>query len=365
MARARREKRPKLLRVVYDEYDHEIRVGRAGAFGWDPAGEAVGSLEVVGRASLTQLREALRRAGRTGFAVSTDRAEHFDPEYASQHDTVFEFESGKLITKVEGWLGAFSDDDTGALERLMNNYLSARRSTIKFFEIYTYSGDTFVSLTYDTPYYNRAVREVAALAFDAKALLSAAVTGNVTPSSALALILGGHAEALVGMYENSWLEAKRAPYHLGDQVSELELALDVASLANSDSGGLLVVGLTTKRDRDGDRIAKVTPTQLGLINRRVHRQLLDRLIYPAVSALELHVVTHGSEDSGLLVIEVPSQPEQLKPFLVTGMFSAGKVRGAYFTVATRRGDARMGASAAEIHGLLAAGRLATRLKERD
>jgi hypothetical protein len=105
----------------------------------------------------------------------------------------------------------------------------------------------------------------------------------------------------------------------------------------------------------------VTPTKIELINRRKHRQLLDRLVYPAITGLELHVASHGSDGLGILVVEVPAQPEQVKPFLVSGTLVQGKVRGSYFTLVTRRGDARMSASPAEIHGLLAAGRLATRL----
>jgi hypothetical protein len=364
MTKSPQPRRQKLARVTYDEYDGEIHVGKTGSFGWDQVGEAFGSLEAVGSASLTQLRDALKRAGRTSFAVSTDSAEHFDPEFASSNDTTFEFKSGKLLTKIEGWLGGHGDDESDALERLILHYLRERRSNVEFFEVYTYSADTHASLTYASPYYTRSVREIAALAHDAKALLSAAVTGSVTPSSGLALILGGHAEAFVGLYESAWLEAKRAPYELADDAQGLELALDVAALANSESGGLLVVGLATKKDGDGDRITKVTPTKVELISRRKHRQLLDRLVYPAIAGLELHAVSHGSEGLGLLVIEVPAQPEQLKPFLVSGTLIRGKVRGGYFTLVTRRGDARMATSPAEIHGLLTAGRLATRLNPR-
>jgi hypothetical protein len=360
-----RSRRAKHAKVKYDFYDGDIHVGEEGSFGWDPLGEPIGSLEAVGDASLTQLRDALKKAGQAGFAVSRDSAKHFDAEYASADDTSFEFKGGRLLTKIEGFLGGYSDDESDALERLITNYLSERRAAVEFFEAYTYSGDTHVSLTYEAPYYGRSVRDVAALAYDAKALLSAAVTGRIGQSSALDLILGGHAEALVGLYESSWLEAKRAPYDLTDVAQKLELALDVAALANSETGGLLVVGLATKNDSRGDRVVGVTPTKPELIDRRKYRQHLDRLIYPAVAGLDLHLVSHGSEGLALLAVEIPSQAEQVKPFLVGGTLIQGKLRGSYFTVATRRDDSRMVASPAEIHGLLAAGRLATRLEEQS
>ncbi|MEX2210602.1 MAG: hypothetical protein WD689_02400 [Gaiellaceae bacterium] len=364
MAKPRRKNPPKLEKVTYDEYEGEIVVGGTNSFGWDQLGEPLGSLEAVGQGSLTHLRDALLRAGHNTFAVSTDRAEHFDAEYAFSHDTSFSFESGKLLTKIEFWLGGYADENSDpALEDLISRYLAARRSTLEFFEAYTYSENTMVSLTYASPYYNRSVRDLAFVAFDAKALLSAAVTGSITPSTGLALLLGGHVKALVGLYESAWLEAKRAPYNLADEAHRLELALDVAALANSESGGLLVIGLATKKDRDGDRIAKVTPTRLDLINPSRYRQHLDRLIYPAISGLELHTIRHEADGLGLLAIEVPVQPEEIRPFLVSGALIHDKLRGGYFSIPTRRSDARLPASPAEVHGLLSAGRLATRLRQ--
>lgn len=154
----------------------------------------------------------------------------------------------------------------------------------------------------------------------------------MTPSSGLALLLGGHPQAFIGLYESSWLEVKRAPYDLSDDAHRLELAMDVAALANSESGGILVIGLATKKDRDGDRIVSVTPTKLELISPGKHRQLLDRLVYPAIAGLELHRVSYGTAGLGILAIEVPVQPEQLKPFLVSGTLVRGKVRGGFFTL---------------------------------
>src|SRR5438046_2333560 len=104
MTRPRRRSGAKLARVRYDPYDGEIIVEKGGSFGWNPMGEPIGSLEEVGAASLTQLRDALTRAGQTRFAVSRDSANRFDPEYASSDDTTFEFKSGKLLTTIEGWL---------------------------------------------------------------------------------------------------------------------------------------------------------------------------------------------------------------------------------------------------------------------
>lgn len=193
MTGSRAGRRQKLAKVTYDECDGQIHVGKTGSFGWNQLDEAMGSLEEVGSASLTQLRDALKRAGRMSFPVSSDSAEHLDPEYASANDTTFKFKSGKLLTEIEGWLGGYGDDESDALERLISHYLLERRSTVVFFEAHTYSGDTYLRLTYESPYYARSVREIATLARDAKALLSAAVTGSVTPSSGLALILGGHA----------------------------------------------------------------------------------------------------------------------------------------------------------------------------
>ncbi|MEN0014932.1 MAG: hypothetical protein AAGC46_16300 [Solirubrobacteraceae bacterium] len=75
---------------------------------------------------------------------------------------------------------------------------------------------------------------------DVAALLAATREGQITLESARGLVAGGHARALVGMNEGTWLDGKAEPYPLGDPVGKWELAKDVAAFATA-VGGLIVI----------------------------------------------------------------------------------------------------------------------------
>lgn len=55
----------------------------------------------------------------------------------------------------------------------------------------------------------------------------------------------------------------------------------------------------------------------------------------------------------LLVLEVPSQASELKPFIVEGSVVEGEDLGNSFLIPQRRGDGINPISGREIHGLLA------------
>ena len=70
---------------------------------------------------------------------------------------------------------------------------------------------------------------------------------------------GRSAELLNGEYESRDLECKSQAYDLSSSADKIEFAQDVASFANSEFGGFLVIGLKTKNDGQGDRIVRVRP----------------------------------------------------------------------------------------------------------
>jgi hypothetical protein len=47
--------------------------------------------------------------------------------------------------------------------------------------------------------------------------------------------------------EGTWLEGKSKPYLLSEEPQKWELAKDVASFANAEAGGLIVIGVRTER----------------------------------------------------------------------------------------------------------------------
>jgi hypothetical protein len=57
----------------------------------------------------------------------------------------------------------------------------------------------------------------------------------------------------------------------------------------------------------------------------------------------------------LILIDVPPQPEELKPFLVHGAVVDGKAEGEFISIVRRQGDETIPITAKAIHSTLAAG----------
>jgi Putative DNA-binding domain len=156
------------------------------------------------------------------------------------------------------------------------------------------------------PIRGRMVSDIHDMGSDAISLLEAHSDGVVSIDSLSALLRRGHARALVGMAESQILEVKQS-LHVQNEKGWLELAKDVSAIANSPSGGLLVVGLTTRSRPVGDVISAVTPVPDTGQVRRV-RAALDRVVYPPIERLDVSLVAAGPPqppNQYLLVITVP------------------------------------------------------------
>ncbi|MGJ9404050.1 AlbA family DNA-binding domain-containing protein [Arthrobacter sp. KK5.5] len=184
--------------------------------------------------------------------------------------------------------------------------------------------------------------------------LMMASSGQLTPATLADLVRAGHAQTLLGQPENQWLEVKRQHYDLGTDYGKVRLAQTVSQFANSDSGGVVVVGLESKK-RDGvDTIHAVTPMKHDPNIRRKYVQAISNRIYPPPDRLVIEVVAADTGD--LVLIEVPSQPEELKPFLVHGSIIDGRTQGTFISIVQRRDDEAASSHPAAIHSMLAAGR---------
>jgi hypothetical protein len=88
----------------------------------------------------------------------------------------------------------------------------------------------------------------------------------------------GRPERLIGTRECAWLDAKGQPYQLDQPRSAAELAKDVAALANI-SGGVIVVGLRTRKAGSSEVIDEVRPVPAGLIDRDRYRKLVRERVF--------------------------------------------------------------------------------------
>ncbi len=178
-----------------------------------------------------------------------------------------------------------------------------------------------------------------------------------TPYLALRMVQLGQAQALLGARESEWLECKSAAYEL-KSVHEMlwkhELAEDVAQFANTEVGGLLLIGFRTKRKSGVDTIEKITPVPASDARAQTYRDVLRQRIHPPISRLLIEA--YPWEAGQIICIYVPPQATENYPYLVAGSTINGRYIKAGITIVRREGDASIPITAQEIHATLAAGR---------
>jgi hypothetical protein len=162
----------------------------------------------------------------------------------------------------------------------------------------------------------------------------------------------GNFRALENEAESSWFEAKSQLYGLSDPNQRFELALDVAALANLNTGGILVIGIRTTRDDYGrDRVESTRGVSRLQISVPQIEQILKHRIYPTITNLTISVF--ANRDREILAVLIPPQPPEKHPFLVEGVSIDGeRLRSTGFTWVERQGASRQAISVAEVHGLI-------------
>ncbi|WP_336216819.1 AlbA family DNA-binding domain-containing protein [Nonomuraea sp. LPB2021202275-12-8] len=176
-----------------------------------------------------------------------------------------------------------------------------------------------------------------------------------SPSTILQMIRMGGAENLIGEVESAVLEVKSSPYEMKkDKQWQCELAEDVARFANSENGGLLVIGIQTKKVKGQDRLERVVPIPRDESRCAKYHQVLDSRIHPPVRDLDIYSTIHNAGE--ILTILVPPQPETAKPYLVQGAYLDGKYEKGVISIVRRRDEHSIPITAREIHAMLAAGR---------
>lgn len=125
---------------------------------------------------------------------------------------------------------------------------------------------------------------------------------------------------LLGTLESIWVDFKSQAYLLGTDRGSWELCKDVAALANA-SGGCLVVGVLTEKDANdaSERAHELRPVPTAMANRDQHRDKIVAGVFPPIEGLQ--VATYAAtEGACYLVVYVPAQPSDLRPFLVRYLF---------------------------------------------
>jgi hypothetical protein len=177
-----------------------------------------------------------------------------------------------------------------------------------------------------------------------------------SPYMILRAIQFGRLDMLLGTPESEILDAKSFAYDLkqGDEAAwKIELSQDVAQFANAH-GGLLLIGYHTKRQNGLDLIDRLTPVQPKPTRLQSYADILKAHIHPPISGLQLGSVPIAGNE--IIYLYVPPQPEESKPFLVTGAFLDGCHIPSGISIVRRQGDGCVHVSAQEIHAAIVAGR---------
>lgn len=318
-------------------------------------------IDDIAQAGATSLRNALRHAPGVPVHINAGPYEHFDYEHSPPGPVSIGLDgAGCLVVdvsyEIDDWYEPSEVFDRA--ERILAPLLKRTRCDFTGADVDDMSAAApwFGSATLLPSTHGRSVAEVYRIGVEAEALLSAASSGELTRATTLDLLRAGHTEALLGQPESLWLDAKRQDYDLskGQDRGRISLAQDVARFANGEEGGVIVIGFATRRHPGGETISKLTPVRAPDSGTTRHAKAIDNRVFPAVDGLTVEEIP---VDGGvIIVINVPPQPEELKPFLVHGAIVNGKVEGAYISILRRRGEDSIPITAQAIHSTLAAGR---------
>lgn len=163
-------------------------------------------------------------------------------------------------------------------------------------------------------------------------------------------------EALIGLVESEWLDAKEKPYHLDSPKQKLELAKDVAAFANA-GGGIIIIGFDCEKQptTSSERISKVCQFSVSLIDPNKYSQILADLVHPPPHGVSV-LVFEAANSKGVAAIVVDVGMVTEKPYLVGKMLDENDVSiGAYFGFFERKRDVVPPVSISRIQQQLSAG----------
>lgn len=326
--------------------------------------------------STADLRNALlsycnfRGEERAAANVSEFPEAHFDAD-GPVGPIGFELVDRDLILSVTSWVDwPDSNDEQEAIDwidRLVRPFLKQNKCTllrIEWNEEYTRPTEIAVDLHVTAPWRGRTAADLVQLGESIKRLCEGFAAGVLARETVADIVRGHGAHLLVGQPEGNWLDAKAEEYDLTQTKGKISLAQSVARFANAEDGGLIVIGAKARKVDGGEVIRSVggvAPRQRDTAAR--YLQVLNQHLYPPPAGIRIDLVPVRGGLT-LIVIDLPPQPEELKPFLVHGAITPdGDVEGSFISIVQRRGEGSIPITAPMIHATMAAGRALLRGKQ--
>ena len=128
----------------------------------------------------------------------------------------------------------------------------------------------------------------------------------------------------------------------------------MAGFANAKTGGLLLIGFSTKKQGDSEILDSVRPVPRDLVDLDRHRKLVRERVMPQPRDVVVEWIECDS-DKGILVIDVPAQPPARLPYVVPGPTRSTDISRLAVAVPIREADATVWLTQSEIQRLIAAG----------
>lgn len=319
------------------------------------------TLEGAGSAQLASLRAALlswrKRHGVSKrfltVALSKRPEADFSPHFENSYGLPVLLLAGERLL-VQAYARVETPAARAATHRLLGPLLRRHRASCVDVGVEEYG-----TLAVDWPTRGRTVADAWEFHRELRTLLSAASSGELSPSTALDLLRAGRGDLLRGQPESAWLEAKAEPYALKDEDAKYELGKDVAAMANSRDGGIIVMGMSSEKKGNKssavDTIGDYNELDLKRIKRQQYRGVVARRVYPTLTGFEVELLEGSKKDRGIAVLVIPPQPETKRPFLVQGAIDEGNVRGDYVLLPWRREDDTSAMDAVAIHSRIRLG----------
>jgi hypothetical protein len=327
-------------------------------------------LDIVGGVAFRDLVRALRSEDAyEDLLVSTQSDRWFDPDSAG---VAFALRPGqprhfelKFMFDQPGDIADDGDEaESQRLASLLTPLANAQRGWVVSVKLNpnAYEPPWPFIIVLSLPLSGWTIERVAGLVDNAIGLLQAVSAGEFNRSVALQVLRANHPDALLGQPESVYLDVKQSHYDLTTAHGEIELTQDVARFANGEHGGLVVIGMRGKKVPGGEVISKLVPVPVSGRDVRRYRLVIERRLFPLVDGLEVFAVD-APGGGNLLVVHIPPQAEELKPFLVHGAVIEGNVERAFISIVRRRDEYSVPITAPAIHEMLAAGRALLRRGE--
>ncbi|WP_159391073.1 ATP-binding protein [Streptomyces viridochromogenes] len=332
----------------------------------------------LGDVTATDLQAALRAyckymwgdpcGGEVDLAVADVPEEYLDDE-APPSGIAFSLNKGQLRLSLTVWLDDYLDEgyDDGEAEAYKESLtLMLERLGCELLHVGAHPNvgsapPYFTEIHIRTPIRGKSLADMHAIGQDVLAFIDALQGGVLTRETAVSLLRAEKGDLLIGQPEGPWLDVKVDHYDLSGRTGKISLAQAVARFANAEHGGVIVVGMKAKKVPSGEIIKAVQPVPMDARMQRKYEIAIEQHLYPPPDYLNIELVPHGQ--GMLVVLSLPPQPEELKPFLVHGAIVDGSVEGAFISIVRRRGEASIPITAPSIHATMAAGRALLRRGE--